>query len=620
MGSITLSQKRTREAVGGWTNWGTVSTGYPIEGSGYKTHAVYKASVDLTGSSGISSITFYAGLSCTNDLPATVAVYLYNYDPTSNQPSDPPSNYVAWNQLTRTYGQSIGKYGISITGLNLNASTVYIWVTAYYDTGYGWMYSDDRVSQYRSSISATFKAASITLAVSPSSVTTSAAGSKVNLTITNGANYTLYADFYYGNSQTAFKSTRVYNGANQISCPRSWFDTNNVTTLQSMSITVKIRGGNNVASGSFTLNAGSDMYPSVGTPTATIVQGPSAAQEYPNTYIAGISKVKVSAAISRSTNAAYKVNGIVLRFAGGTDVYMTESQQTPGLFEGTTAAPITQDTVFTVIATDVRNLSGQNTVSVTGVVPYTEPSVTILDLYRCDSTGAQENGGEYFKIRVNANYNTALTGNAITVLTAGVKNGTAHDIRAGQSGTAQGPFHDTTDPKRAYLIEIIVQDKVSGEIKREITLGGMLRNIVCKRSRDGTYLAVGATPSRTSGESSIELPEHGSFLVGENEYGAFEQLVSNTENTSFGSDFLNVDMTNPRALKNATAKFFSYNGTVIHGPSAMENILFRGIRKFFFFDADFCFVMLIEIYPQPGRIWTNGYSNGWAGWKSTNPV
>lgn len=619
MGSITLSQKRTRQ-VGSWTSWGTVSTGYPIEGNGYKTHAVYKASVDMTGSSGISSITFYAGLSCTNNLPATVAVYLYTEDPTSNQPTDPPSNYVAWNQLTRTYGQSIGKYGISITGLNLNASTVYIWLTAYYDTGYGWMYSDDRESAYRSSISATFTAASLTLAVSPNSVTTSAVGSKVNLTITNGAGYTLYADFYYGSSQTPFASEQVYNGANQVPCPRSWFDTNNVTKLQSMSITVKIRGGNNVAAGSFTLNAGADMQPSVGTPTATIVQGPSAAQEYPNTYIAGISKVKVSAAISRNTNAAYKVNGIVLRFAGGTDVYMTESQQTPGLFEGTTAAPITQDTVFTVIATDVRNLSGQNTVSVTGVVPYTEPSVTVLDLYRCDSTGAQENGGEYFKIRVNANYNTDLSGNAITVLTAGVKNGTAHDILAGQSGTAQGPFHDTTDRKKAYLIEIIVKDKVSGEVKREITLEGMLRNFVLKRSRDGTYFAIGTTPSRASGESSIEIPEHGSFLAGGNEYGAFEQIVSDTENTPFDGDFLNVDMTNPRALKNATAKYYSVGGSIDNGPSAMQTGVYRGIRKVYCYSSEFCLVELTELYPQPGRIWTNGYSNGWSGWKSTSPV
>lgn len=617
MASITLRQKK---GILGGTNlyWGTI-TGSTTIGDNYNCHCIYSADVSLNSGETITSVTFKNTLAADMSASLTFRVYLYTSDPTSNSPSSPPSGYVASTSASKYI--TLDGITSSVTFMNLSLTGVtklYFWVTATYNAANGAIYCCDEpgVSQ-PTAVSLTATQASMTLAVSPSSVTTSATGSKVNLTIGNGGAFTLYADFYYGSSQNPFKSVRVYNGNNQVSCTKQWFTDAGVSMLTTMTITVKIRGGNNTPQGSFTLNAGSDMSPTVGTPTVAIVQGASAATDYPNTYIAGISKAKVSVVASSSTNAA--ISSVVLSYPGGTSVNMSYNSST-GKYEATTAAPITQNTTFTVTVRDQRNLTSQATVSITGVVAYTQPSVVINVAYRCNSSGVETSGGEYFKIRVTASYNTSLSGNVLKKLTAGIKNGATNDL---VSGTLCGPFSGTTNPKSAYVIVVVVQDKVSGEIAKEITLEGLSRNVVTTRSDDGTYLGVGTTPSRTSGKSAVELPDGGSFLIGGEEYGAFGALVYGSEisqyfdgsNASFGNDFLNVDMEDRYAPKNAAACFSSWGGACANGPNMLSSYIAAGLRLVYILTGMSAVVVLIEVTPSPGRVWINVYQEAWKGWK-----
>lgn len=605
MASISLYQKKTRD-FNGWGSWGTVS-GDTYISSEYNMHTVYKATVNMTGASSMSSVTLSTVLGCTGTVAATIHAYLYTSDPTSGGSGSPPNTYVGHYQTTRTIDENGLYLSFPISGLNLNVSTVYIWITASYNVNNGILstYDNTDVPQYRN-ITATFTAAVMSLEITPATVTS---GNAVTLNVANGSGYTLTATFKYGSTTLAVQSFST--GSVNVQCPKSWFDSAGVTYLTSMTVNVTVTGGTSAMSGSFTLQAGDDMKPSVGTPTAAIVQA-SSASDFPNTYIAGISKCKVSVSVSFPTNAG--VSSVRLSYPGGTTVNMSYNSGT-GKYEGTTAAPITTNTTFTVTVTDVRGLYTQKTVSITGVVAYTEPSVVVNLAYRCDSSGNEESGGPYWRIKVTASYTTNLSGNSLRKLTAAVKNGTANNLT---SGTLSGALSGTTNPKTAYTIVIIVQDKVSGEITKEIVLEGMLRNVVITRSDDGTYVGVGTTPETTSGESTVELPSGGRFLVGGNNYGAFEIPVSDSDNgSSFGQDFLNVDLTNPYALKNATAKFYCSSGAYSNCPSNVSSAVFRGIRKVFFYDSAFCLVMLIELYPTAGRIWTNGYFYGWSGWKYT---
>lgn len=610
MGSVTRYRKRS--CFGGtWSSWNTI-TGSSIIGSNYTSHCVYSINVSMSASERLDSITFKNTFASDISTSLTFQFYLYTSDPTSA--TSPPSGYVSYKTSTRSITTAGIASTINFTGLNLSGvTTLYVWVTGSYNASGGGIYCCDEsgISQ-PTAVTGSFSTVSMSLSISPSSVT---AGNKVTLDVTNGSGTGLTATFKYGN--TTLANQYFSNGSLEYTCPASWFDTAGVTTLQSMTINVEVTGGVNALTGSFTLNASSAMKPSVGTPSTAIVQPSPASTSYPSTCIAGISKCKVSVTVTARTNAA--ISSVILSYPGGSNVTMTYNSST-GKYEGTTAAPLTGDTTFTITATDRRGLQTQATAGIYGVVAYTPPSVAINLAYRCNSSGVEESGGTYWRIRVTATYSTALSGNSLQKLTAEIENGTEYSLI---SGSTSSPLPGMTNPKSAYKVIVTVRDKVSGEITKEIMLEGISRNFVITRSGDGTYVGTGTTPTRTSGPSAYELPGNGSFLLGGKEYGAFGVLVDGATvtqylgngNESFNNDFLNVDLTDRYALCNAAATFSSWAGGCANGPNAMASSVFGGLRIVHILCASVAVVLLIEATPTPGRIWINVYSSEWKGWK-----
>lgn len=632
MGSISLSRKRACYTAS-WKSWGTISGSDAIRANNAQignSHCVYSANVSLGASEQIKSLSLKTTIAMTsqtgtvNSKAVTIDCYVYSSDPTGGTAGTDgtiPGGYLYWTQLNITAYTAGTNITIPFPTTSISGvSTLYFWITSTYSVRDGCY-----IEVYHGngpSVSATYTAPSITLSVSPATVTTSAdsdAG-KVNLTIGNPSGQTLIASFYYGSSTTPLAQYYVYNGTNQIKCPKSWFDDAGVTRLTSMTIRVKITGATNEPEDTFTLAAGDDMKPTIGTPSTEIVQAAGGATTYyPNTYIAGLSKCKVSVAVTLPTNAGVATNGAYLAYPGGSRVNM-QYNSTTGKYEGTTAA-LTGNTTITITVMDERGKYSQKTVTISGVVAYTEPSVEINLAYRCNSEGTQESGGQYWRIRVTAQYSTALSGNSLRKLTAGIENGVAYSLI---SGSTSSPFSGMTNPKTNYKVIVTVQDKVSGEITKEIVLEGLLRNFVWTRSTDGTYVGVGTTPTRTSGGSSIEVPQNGAFLIGGTEYGAFNDNVDGDVipqsigggNTSFGNDFLNVDRTNRYALTNAASTFSSWGGGCDNTPSPLASSVFGGLRTVFILSAAVAVVVLLEVTPQAGRVWVNTYINdAWQGWK-----
>lgn len=349
----------------------------------------------------------------------------------------------------------------------------------------------------------TLNAQALSLSVSPASVAT---GGSVTLTVANGVGYSLTATIKAGSTTLATQSFTT--GSCTISCPKSWFTTAGNTTGKSLSLSVSVTGGPSMLTASFTLTAGSDMNPSVGTPTASVVD---LTGNFPNTYIAGYSKVKVAASVSTGSNAA--ISTVKLSYPGGTTVTMSYNSST-GKYEATTAAPITVNTTITVTATDTRGLSGSKTVSVTGVYPYVKPSVAFdrTYTYRCDSNGDRQSGGAYYRVKATAAYADGLSGNALIKLTVKIKNTSAET--AVTSGVQSGAIGSMPDPDKRYTIVVTVQDKVSAAVTKAFSLEGELHNIVVRQSADGTYLGVGKRPERASGYSDIELPRGSNLKIG----------------------------------------------------------------------------------------------------------
>lgn len=339
------------------------------------------------------------------------------------------------------------------------------------------------------------------LSISPATVT---AGNKVGLTVTNGNGTALTAVFKYGGTTLATQSFST--GALNYNCPPAWFDTAGVTMLTSMTINVTITGGSNAMSGSFTLQAGDSMKPVMGEATAQPVQGTSTTA-FADTYIANYSRAKVAVEVSAPTDA--QIAKVTLSYPGGesaTAVYNSET----GKYEATTAAPITANTAFTMTATDQRGLQSSASVVITGVIPYTPPSVAIEMAYRCDASGNKDSSGEYYRIKATATYYTELEGNSLKKLTAGVKNEAASSISSGEVYTLSG----LTNPKKSYTISVVVQDQISEEIRKEFVLEGIQRYLVMTRTDEGTHIGIGMAPEGTAANTTVELPEGGMYLIG----------------------------------------------------------------------------------------------------------
>lgn len=261
-------------------------------------------------------------------------------------------------------------------------------------------------------------------------------------------------------------------------------------------------------SATLTLAEPAQQPPTVSAPTASVVD---LTGNFPNAYIAGYSKVKVAAAV---TKGAGNITAVRLSIPGGTTVNMTYNSSTQK-YEGTTAEPIRGNATITVTATDSNGKTGSNAVSVTGVVPYTAPTITIDETgtYRCDSSGVKTDGGTYYRVKATANYYSGLSGNSVQTFTVKIKGSSTET--ALNSGQQSGAISGMTDAKLRYTIVLTVQDRVSGAVTREYNLNGMMRDLVMKRSSLGTQVGVGTTPTYSSNAPSlIELPSGGIVIIG----------------------------------------------------------------------------------------------------------
>ncbi len=501
MSSLTLSLKRVRYQSSGWGNWERIY-GNPSYIS-HENHAyvVYSADLALAGEklTGCSFTAHFGSRGATH--AATLHCALYTSDPTSGNPVNAPLDYTAHVQVDKNVSSSGLYQTFTFTGLNIqNVTKLYFWIIDENSSST----PDDLYHDV--SCTATFAALPLGLTVSPDELRT---GEDVTLTISNAAGRAITANIKSGSTVLATQS--VTGDTCTFTCSKAWFDTTGYTMLDQITLTAEVTDGTYTATDYFYLDAGDDMKPVVGTPTVSIVQAQSAAS-FPNTYIANISKAKVSAEITLPTNAT--ISAVVLSYAGRS-VNMTLNSQT-GLYEGETTGPLTGDTAFTVTATDIRGLTGTGSAAVTGVVPYTLPSAVIdpADTYRCDSSGVKESGGEYFKVKATATYYSALSGNSLQKFTVKIKNSATETALT--SGTQSAAISGMTNPRQAYTIVVTVQHQISGEITAELRLDGMQRDFVLKRNTagTGTCIGIGMAPEHLSGGCTLELPSGAKIYIG----------------------------------------------------------------------------------------------------------
>lgn len=607
-----------------WDNWQeTVEYAriYPGRASTIETKSVMRATLSLSNGDKLKSLTFDLKVrrsSSNYSSPYNLKCYLYTSDPTSYTPTypiGPTSGYISSAEYAVNNPPYNAYFTFTFNNLNLSANTK-LYFEFISDGGpFEWDCASYRNSDVVSAINASFE--SYTLSASPASVAT---GSNVSIAIGNGSGSSITARIKYGSTQLWSGTTTT--GTISVAVNKSWFTTAGVTTAKSMALTVTI-DQNPTLSASFTVTAGTNMNPTVGALSFTPVNSGRAATNFPNSYIAGYSKVKVAAAVTAGSNAA--ISSVVLSFPGSSNVTMTYNSSS-GKYEGTTAAVINGDTTFTVTARDARTMSGSKQGTLSGVAAYVPPSVTpdMDQCFRCDSSGNQQNGGLYATVKAAATWYTALSGNALTQFFFYIK----EDHDEGHSDTQNLTSGQQSTPLQMHVpgandyatVVIAIQDKVSDVVTVEIRLPSALRNIYIRRSVDGTYLGVGMAPARRSGASDIELPDGGAVIVG----GFLLQSLSHfdstaTDGSQFGKNFLNVNRINLYDIRNTEAAFIKADNT--GWSNYPVSGAFEGVRKVVCVNSTHILVIVTELYPTCGRIWTNGYrGSAWTGWKALTPA
>lgn len=474
------------------------------------------------------------------------------------------------------------------------------------------------------SLSKTFTATgNYSLSVSPASVAT---GSNVSITVGNGSGTSITARIKYGNTQ--LWSGTSTTGSFSVAVNKSWFTTAGVKTAKSMALTVSI-DQNTTLSASFTATAGTNMNPTVGALSFAPVNSGRVATNFPNSYIAGYSKVKVAAAVTAGSNAA--ISNVVLSFPGGSNVTMTYNSSS-GKYEGTTAAVINGNTTFTVTAKDARSMSGSKQGTLSGVVAYVKPSVTpdTANCYRCNSSGTKQDGGPYARVKATATWYSSLSGNALTSFLFYIK----EDKAAGYnysvnltSGQLSSVLQIRVPGESDYVTVVFqIQDKVSDVITRELRLPALRKNVYIRRSADGTYVGIGMEPKRKSGISDIELPEGGAVLIGGFvAHGLPRYHSGSRDGSSFNKNFLDVNHSNLYDIRNTTVPFYkAANASGWSNCPVANTSGFLGVREVLIYNLNsWMMVRISEMYPTPGRIWTNVYNpnnSTWTGWKSITPA
>ena len=614
MAGVTVDAKAYKG--GDWTNpsgWNDVTR---IYGGSLR----YRVAVDYSGAEALTYISFTLGAKGDTTQTGTITVSLHSGLPIAD------SNKIGEQTLSGVIFSTSGTdYLASFSGLNVTSSSIYLSVTASAPTiGTGYHIYVAGASGGTPGVSASFRYAQISMTLSSSAVTT---GSSQVATFTNGSGRAVSVAVKY-NGTTIWSDT-TYTGSLSIPVYESWFETAGITTYREFSVSIQATESyTGTLYDSFYVVAGSDMNPTVGTPTVSIVQASGKpTTNYPNTYLANISKAKVTVSVSSGSNAS--IASVVLTYTGGSAINMSYNSST-GKYEATTPELVSASTSFTVTAkdgrrynrsgTDVGGMSAAVTTSAVSVVQYSPPSLSVDAgaTFRCTQGGNQDSGGAYFRAKATASYYSTLSGNSLLEFSVKIQGTqTTYNLT---SGVQTGALDGTLAARTNYTLEFVIEDKVSAAITKTFPLGSQVRDIVAIHNSTGTALGVGTTPETAAG-SSVEMPMGGKFMVGGFLWGSITRLHDTaTDGSQFGNDFLGVD-TGVLYDDGNTEAFFVMSSTSGWANYPVSSTPFKGLRKVIWINSSNIFVVILEAAPTAGRIWVNYYNGStWSGWKNHAPA
>lgn len=232
--------------------------------------------------------------------------------------------------------------------------------------------------------------------------------------------------------------------------------------------------------------------------------------DFASTAIAGISRCRVQASVSKGTNNISRVYLTYPEYSGS--IAMTLSG---GYYVGETTLALSQSTTFTVTAVDTEGYYDSDTTSIS-VEPYAAPTIRVNTLIRCDASGAEDGSGTYFLINAAASCSSVDGKNYIVSnsFTARVKNSSNY-VQVTNNENTRSNVGELVNEDAVYVIVVAVTDHVGSTSSVEIGLAGKLRDVVFKRdtTHNTAHVGIGMSPAGGD-ETSIQLPPGGKIIIG----------------------------------------------------------------------------------------------------------
>lgn len=314
-------------------------------------------------------------------------------------------------------------------------------------------------------------------------------------------------------------------------CPRDWMSAD--TKAQSIQVDVSVQGYADAAcqspvgnpmSAAFLLKADAGMRPVLPQEAVTVAAVNEGAAAAFTELISGISRAGISfdsGKIDLGSCAGAGIESFALSYKDSYELSAEPYVET---------AVLGGETVINCIVIDSRGREGSLTISVKPV-PYVPPSLSSIELQRCDLSGNDTESSWYFKLRADSAF-TSLNGkNSIKVSTkvqpVGGAWGSGFVLEYFESGVWSDKWSQKTilggiNPNQSFRISITISDALG--CSATYIKGLYLKSWAMKFNSTGTAVGFGMEPTV---ENAVQMPDiwrfyPGAIVLADTSYGFTE--------------------------------------------------------------------------------------------------
>ena len=215
------------------------------------------------------------------------------------------------------------------------------------------------------------------------------------------------------------------------------------------------------------------------------------------TFVQGYSKAKLTAVSASNQHSAsiasYKIQIGTISATGSSLPLSTDILTDAGTL------------AFTVTITDSRGFTASYSDFIT-VYSYSPPTMVVDHVYRCDSSGNEDDGGTFISAKVKASISSLNSLNSVSALKIAYKTGSGDYEDNEYNLTDNTEKHDIgpINADKSYLVRLRITDALGNETQ-------MIRSVpsqkwALKFNSTATAVAFGKAPEANSGQNVLEIP------------------------------------------------------------------------------------------------------------------